>query len=78
MKKKLLISVVLVMLILASTMIVAGKPSDLPDQAYRNEKKDDIQRFLYILFDEIAYRIYQKKGWVPQGILDVLYSLGGR
>lgn len=78
MKKKLFILIVLVMLLFASTMIVAGKPSDLPDQAYRNGKKDDIKEFLYILFDEIASRIYQKKGWVPQGILEILNSFDGR
>lgn len=76
MKKKLLISIVLVILLLPSTMTIAGKPSDLPDQAFRNGPKENIQEFLYNLFQEIAFRIYQKKGWVPQGILEVLDGLG--
>jgi len=76
MKKKLFISIVLVMLLFASAMTVAGKPSDLPDQADRNGRRDDIQESLYNLFDEIAFRIYQKKGRVPLGILEVLNSLG--
>ena len=78
MKKIIFISIVLVMLLFASTIVVAKKPADLPDQAYRNERKDDIKEFLFMLFDEIAFRLYEKMGWVPQGIMERLSSLGGR
>jgi len=78
MKKIIFIAIVLVMLLFASTIVVAKKPADLPDQAYQNERKEDINEFLFMLFDEIAFRLYEKLDRVPQGILERLSSLGGR
>ena len=76
MKKKLLISIVLVILLLPSTMTIVGKPYDLPDQTFRNGPKDNNQLFLCNHFQELAERIYLKKGWVPNGIMEILFSFG--
>ena len=76
MKKIFIISIVLVILIVPSTMIAVGKPSDLPEQTHRNGPKENIQAFLYELFQQIALKQYQKKGWLPQGINEVLNGLG--
>lgn len=76
--KKIYISIVLVMLLFASTMIVAAKPSDLPEQAYSNKGKDDFKESQYMRFDKIACRTYEKIGWVPQGIQEKLLILDGR
>ena len=76
MKKKLLISIVLVILLLPSTMTIVGKPYDLPDQTFRNGPKDNNQLLLFIHLQEIAEKIYLKKGWVPNGIMEILTSIG--
>ncbi len=76
MKKKLIISIVLVMLIIPSTIAIAGKSFDLPDQASTKKSGENKEELHYIHFQELASKMYEKKGWVPQGILEILMDLG--
>ena len=76
MKIKLFTPIVLVMILFASTLTVAAKPSDLPAQAYRKGLRDNIRAFLYDIFLEIANRFYEKRGSVPQWLINTLNSLG--
>ena len=75
MKIKLLIPIVLV-IIFASTIAIAAKPSDLPDQAYSNGPSLDKQMARYFHLEEIAYRLWLENGWVPQGLLNAMGSSG--
>ena len=76
MKKKLIISILVIIMLFPSTLIATAKPSEIPGQIKRNGPKEDIQQFLFLLYQEIAERHYLKKGWVPQGILNQLDDLG--
>lgn len=76
MKKKLLIFIVVVMLLIPSTIAIAGKSFDVPDQASIKKSGENKEENHYIHFQELAEKLYEKKGWVPQGILDILSSLG--
>ncbi|KYK34036.1 MAG: hypothetical protein AYK22_00965 [Thermoplasmatales archaeon SG8-52-3] len=75
-KIKLFIPIVLVTIIFASTLAIAAKPSDLPDQAYNNGPSLDKQMARYFRLDEIAYRLWLEKGWVPEGLLMAMGSSG--
>jgi len=75
-KIKLLVPVVLIIILFASTLTVAARPSYRPDRTYRKGMSDAIREFLYNLFVEIADRLYEKNGKVPQGILNALSMLG--
>ena len=76
MKKKLIISIVLVMLLIPCTIEIAGKSFDLPDQATIKNSGENKEELHYIHFSELASKMYEKKGWVPQGILEILMDLG--
>ena len=76
MKKKLLISIVLVIFLFTCTITIPGKQSELPEQASKNGPKEDHELFLYDHFQQLALKLYEKKGRVPQGILEILSGLG--
>jgi len=77
-KKKLFISIVLILVILlsASTMVVAKKPSNLPVQAYSQGQSEEFKMLLYEHFVEIYDQLYEKNGKEPRGILQILESIG--
>jgi hypothetical protein len=75
-KIKLFIPIVLVMIISASTIAIAAKPSDLPDQAYSNGPSLEKQMARYFHLEELAYRFWLENGWVPEGILRAMGSSG--
>jgi hypothetical protein len=77
-KIKLLIPIVLVMLLSSSTIAIAAKPSDLPEQANLKGQKEDIEEFLIYNFIEILTRIYDKKNWVPLALEDRITAITGR
>ena len=76
MKIKLLILVVLVTIIFASTVAIAAKPSDLPDQAYNKGPSLEIQMARYFRLNDLAYRFWLETGSVPQGLLRAMGSSG--
>ena len=76
MNKKLIISIVLVMLLIPCTLAIVGKPFDLPDQSTLNKSGENKEELHYLHFQELASKMYEKKGWVPQGILEILMDLG--
>ena len=76
MKKIIIMSTMLVILLIPSTMISVAKTSDLLDETNRNGPKDNTKEFILSVFQQIADKHYEKKGWVPQGIMDILSSLG--
>ena len=76
MKKKLIISIVSVMLLIPCTMAIAGKSFDLPDQATIKNSGENKEELHYNHFQELASKMYEKKGWVPQGIREILMDLG--
>lgn len=76
MKIKLFIPIVLVTIIFASTLAIAAKPSDLPDQAYNTGPSLDKQMDRYFRLDEIAYRLWLEHDWVPEGLLKAMGSSG--
>ena len=76
MKIKLFIPIVIVMILFASTIAIAAKPSDLPDQAYSKGPSLDKQMSRYFHLEEIAFRLWLEKGWVPQGLMNAMGSTG--
>ena len=75
-KIKLFILVVLVTIIFASTIAIAAKPSDLPEQAYNKGPSWEKQMERYFRLDEIAYRLWLENGWVPEGLLRAMGNSG--
>jgi hypothetical protein len=75
-KIKLLILLVLVTIIFASTIAIAAKPSDLPEQAYNKGPSLEKQMDRYFRLEEIAYRFWLETGEVPEGLLRAMGSSG--
>ena len=76
MKIKLFIPIVFVILLSASTLVLAAKPSDLPDQAYGKGHSEDSKWLRYEHFVELYTRLYDKFGEEPQAIARILSNLG--
>ncbi len=64
------------MILFASTIAIAAKPSDLPAQAYNKGQSEEFKWLLYEHFVEIYIKLYDKNGKEPQGILHILGSIG--
>ena len=64
------------MIISASTIAIAAKPSNLLDQAYIKGNSEEFKWLLYEHFVELYDRLYEKTGKEPQGILRILGSIG--
>jgi len=75
-KIKLLIIVVLVTIIFASTIAIAAKPSDLPDQANSNGPSLEKQMARYFRLSELAYQFWLETGEVPEGLLRAMGNFG--
>jgi hypothetical protein len=76
MKKKLMVSIVLVLILIPCTINIAGKQNDLPDQASLKKSGEDKELVKYIHFQDLAAKLYEQNGWVPEGILEILSSIG--
>jgi hypothetical protein len=75
-KIKISIIVVLIMILFASTIAIAAKPSDLPEQAYNKGQSEEKIMERYFHFNEIASMLYEKTGKVPPGLMNILSSFG--
>ena len=75
-KIKLTIIMVLIMILFASTIAIAAKPSDLPEQAYSKGQSEEKRMERYFHFEELANRLFEKNGEVPQGLINILSSFG--
>ncbi len=64
------------MILFASTIAIAAKPSELPDKAYRKGQSEDKRIARYSHLEEIVYRLFEKNGRVPQGLINILISFG--
>lgn len=73
---KLLLPIVIIIILFASTIAIAAKPSDLPDQAYNKGQSEEKRMARYFHLDELANRLYEKNGRVPQGLINILSSFG--
>lgn len=76
MKIKLFVIVVLVTIIFASTIAIAAKPSDLPEQANNKGQSFEKQMARYIHLDQLAYQFWIETGSVPEGINNALERIG--
>lgn len=73
---KLLAPIVFIILLSASTIAMAAKPSDLPEQAYSKGQSEANSMDKYFRLDEIAFRLWQKNGIQPQGLLNAMGIYG--
>ena len=76
MKIKLLVPIVLIILLSSSTIVMAAKPSDLPEQAYSKGKSEANGMDKYFHLEEIAFRLWQKNGIQPRGLLNAMGIYG--
>lgn len=75
-KIKLLIPIVIVMLLFASTIAIAAKPDDLTDKAYIKGYSDEFKELLFDHFIELYNKIYEINEKEPNGIILMLESIG--
>ena len=76
MKSKFYIIILLLLILYITSVTVVAFPLDMPDKASLKGIGNKDPDFLYNHFQEIANKMYLKKGWVPSGILEILESLG--
>jgi hypothetical protein len=75
-KIKLFIPIVFIIILLTSTLTAAARPWFIPSQSRREEIRENVRAILFNVLSEMADRLYERTGHVPQWLDNALGALG--